>query len=380
MSSALATLFTDEGYLSPIGKPYQPTELQRRFIGMSLRDIYTLICKKQNCKANSGVLKSLSERVGDFDAQMLDFSHNYVGPRGVVPVVELTKLMPRLRTLNLADNYLDNKSIYFLAKAATFHPTLNTLDVSLNPLTWTAGMSILELVTRNTSITKVHVEHTMLKTKVTDAIIARCRLNLTEGNAPRRQAKPTNHQIAIHIRALKRTYRELSVADGSVSKRAVIQGFKEYLKLKGQEVLIKELPVEAFEEVVRRTRCEGAEGTQEGTIDWECYMLSVLTTQPYDSTAVANLRKVFQLYDVDGVGFVDAADMKQMLTVYCGNKGVPTDAEVKQRLDLLDADATMTLSWEEFLYIMWIHVPSDVGDVAILPTATPMTKPLISHR
>jgi len=386
-------IFTEEGYLSPPGKPYQSAELQRKFYGMTLRDIYVMICRRQGCaKANSGVLKLLSDKAGDWEVQSLDLSHNYIGSRGAIPVIELTKLLPKLRVINLADNYLDNKSALHLCKTAAYHPALTQIDVSSNPFTWCAGMSFLELVERNVMISKVGIDFTLLKPKITDAIVARARKNLTEGMAPRRASKPTNHQKTIHIRALKRLYRELVTEEGKVPKRAVVQGLRDYYKLRGLENELKDLPIDVLDDAVRRTQCEGRDGTPEGCIEWECFMLCVLTPLPYDAKTVSNIRHVFQLSDVDGVGFVDAADLKEMITLLHGGdtvgaegkntpkKGTPTDQEVQQRLDMLNADNTMTLTWEEFLYIMYSTVPSTVGSTTVLPTATPLPTKGLSYR
>jgi Ca2+-binding EF-hand superfamily protein len=358
--------------LSPVGQPYDPTELQRSFTGMSARDVYTLLCKRCGCRAVGSVLSLLPEKPGEwFTVDELDLSRTYIGPRGAVPLMEVCKLLPALKYLNLNQNYLSNRSIYHVCKVALYHPTLSRLELGGNDISWTAGMSILELVTRNPRVTRVGLSDTLIYPNVQETILNQVRRNIVaESRGQRRGANPSNHPMTIRLRSLKRFFRDalakegITAPDGRLPKTILLDGLKELMRLTGREVELEQKNSPAFyERFMRRVSSD--------SIDWETLMLVLLCEDvTVNSEAVEDLRAVFHHYDVDNVGYVGYSDLADMMTLL-RRGSPPTKEEVQAKMAEFNADDTMTLNWDEFLLLLYDKGPA-VGQLSTFHVHTPM--------
>eukprot|EP00758_Cryptobia_borreli_P004041 Tbor_TRINITY_DN4144_c0_g1::TRINITY_DN4144_c0_g1_i1::g.26525::m.26525 len=364
--------------LSHPGEPYSPAVLQRQFHGMTPRDVYVHLAKRQGCKSVGSVLKLLPNRLNGWcDVTSLDLSGTYVGARGAIVIFELCKLLSDLKHISLADNYLDNSSVWALAKMAMFHSSLIYIDVSSNPISWTGGMSLLELVTRNNLIQSVIISDTLIKPKLAEYIDIQTRLNVALRNRQsKKEPNACNHAIIIRQRALKRLFNEIleternatnsNVKEDRVPKRYIVDGIKEEWRLCGREAEIKQKSSRYFEDAINRAPLD--------MISWDVFMLlSMSEDVVYNSEYVAKLRYVFQVFDIDGGGYIEAKDLHAIFA--CLNKGVAlTSEEISTRKAFYDLDDTMSLRWDEFLLMMY-----DLGPVNGQPlnaaTGTPFEKP-----
>jgi Ca2+-binding EF-hand superfamily protein len=361
-------------YLVQPGVAFNCAELQQQFFGMSARDVYALLCKRSGCEPVSAVTMLLPDKSGVWDTTELDLSKSYIGHRGVVPLMELCKLLHKLTDLNLSNNFLTNKSVWHVCKMATFHPTLRSVDVSRNDITWTAGMCILELVMRNPSVLSVNLTQTLIKPAIVEAITTQIRRNLHSGNRQhRRGPHATNHPLAIRQRALKRFYRDAvtreGASDGRLPKMFLADGYKEMLRLAGREKEIDQRSPNFFAGFVQRCPSE--------TLDWEVFMLLIMIEEIIiDSSLIEHLRQAFHAFDSDGAGYVELADMKAIITMTTGLE--PSDADIAAKLSFYAADSSMTVTWDEFLLFMYDRGPV-IGEQSASLANTTLKRPKAHH-
>jgi hypothetical protein len=362
------------GHLTAPGQSYNSAKLQLQFQGP--RDAYTTLCKRGGLHVITAVEKMLPAGSGAWEVTDLDLSRTYVGHRGVVPIMELCKLLHKLTTLNLSNNYLNNKSVYWICKAAAFHPSLQSIDLSHNEVTWTAGMCALELVVRNPTIQRIDLANTLVKPKVIQTIAAQIKRNMYTGARQHRHGpNATNHPVTIRQRALKRFFRSALAKEGSprnsrVSKMYLVEGCKESMRLAGRDAEIPHKSPAFFDSYVQRA---GAADT----VDWEMFsVLVMLDEATYDAAVVEHLRGVFAQFDPDGSGYVELSDMEELMAQ--AYHITPSAVEVAAKMAFFAADGTMTVTWDEFLLLMYDHGPV-IGELSTFTTHTPLKRSKATH-
>lgn len=162
----------------------------------SLREVYLKSCSETGIHPNSGVIAMLPEKPGvPFFSDILDVSHNYLGDKGVLPIIAVAGKISDLRSLILRENGLRNKSVQSLCTMAMKHPTLEHIDLSDNCISTGAGISLESLLRGNRRIvdliidnTKIDVEHRvilreLLEVNQGDLVAAETGL-VAKGNAP----------------------------------------------------------------------------------------------------------------------------------------------------------------------------------------------------
>lgn len=89
----------------------------------------------------------------------LDLRGNELGPDGVAAIADSLKANLTLISLNLADTGMGNSSVSREAvrEALQKHPTLTSLDLNLNAIGVEGGQMLLDVLPRNTNITKCGV-------------------------------------------------------------------------------------------------------------------------------------------------------------------------------------------------------------------------------
>ena len=338
-------------FLSEPGKPYAPADLQRQFQGMTPRDVYALLCKRQGCKCISGVLDLLPNRENGWeDISVLDLSRTYVGARGAQVVIELCKLLSCLKKITLADNYLDNQSAWMLSKMAVYHPSISWVDVSNNPISWVGGMSILELVTRNHMVQKILVCGTHINASIQEYIAIQTRRNtcIRDGHT-RRGTNPCNHPIAMRQRALKRFFvdacSKLGIQNGKAPKSIVKEGVKEAYRLAGREEDLQQRPPDFVEGIVERAPSQ--------EVGWDTFMLLCMCENAViDAGVISKIRFIFEAFDIGSTGHVDAKDLQEMLNCM-HDESLVTSEEVAMKKAYFDLGDNMTIVWDEFLLMMY---------------------------
>lgn len=146
--------------------------------GYSPREVYEVECAKFNCKKNSAICNFLSERPDDFKSiSVIDLSKNFVGPKGVLPLLEVVRLCENLELLNLCGQQLDKNAIDALCLVLRSHPTVIHLNLSANPLSMSAGTSLLLLAKDNPLIQHINLTDSFIKPSVLLAINAQLERN-----------------------------------------------------------------------------------------------------------------------------------------------------------------------------------------------------------
>mmetsp|Transcript_4710 Transcript_4710/g.17702 ORF Transcript_4710/g.17702 Transcript_4710/m.17702 type:complete len:148 (-) Transcript_4710:253-696(-) len=130
----------------------------------SLREKYLASCKTEIVTPNSVFQKMLPDDPDtEFPSDTLDFTRNYVGDRGVVPVLQTLAHMPNICILKLKDNGLRNNAIHQLEKILKDHPSLIEIDLSHNFISTGAANSLLRLLDENQVIRKIDLEGTKIE-------------------------------------------------------------------------------------------------------------------------------------------------------------------------------------------------------------------------
>eukprot|EP00996_Jenningsia_fusiforme_P003185 NODE_3992_length_880_cov_45.061372_g3680_i0.p1 GENE.NODE_3992_length_880_cov_45.061372_g3680_i0~~NODE_3992_length_880_cov_45.061372_g3680_i0.p1 ORF type:complete len:258 (+),score=54.61 NODE_3992_length_880_cov_45.061372_g3680_i0:88-774(+) len=115
----------------------------------SSQSAYVYYCTQYGIRPNSGVISILPSMVGSFTLQELNLSGNFVGDRGLLPLLEVIRLNRSLHTLRLRDNGLRNSGVECLVDMALGHPGLRNLDLGSNHITLGGAKVLLELVRTN---------------------------------------------------------------------------------------------------------------------------------------------------------------------------------------------------------------------------------------
>eukprot|EP01060_Flectonema_neradi_P028012 TRINITY_DN37688_c0_g1_i1.p1 TRINITY_DN37688_c0_g1~~TRINITY_DN37688_c0_g1_i1.p1 ORF type:complete len:183 (+),score=41.96 TRINITY_DN37688_c0_g1_i1:44-550(+) len=148
--------------MSPATKPrgkYNNAKKQSK----SLREIYEEACVEMKVTPNSVLLNTLPNKVGMvLNSDSLDLSRNYVGDRGLVPVLAIVQRSPQLQKLNFSENGLRNNAIKAMVGILKYHPEISSIDVSDNYISEGAGRALESLLKENTRITDLQFNNTKI--------------------------------------------------------------------------------------------------------------------------------------------------------------------------------------------------------------------------
>lgn len=368
---------TATGLLTPPGHSYSPADLQRQFVGMSARDVYALLCRRNNCRVISSVIDQLPEKPGVWELHQLDLERTYVGHKGIVPVIEICKLLHKLQSVSFASNFLTNKSVWYACQMLVFHPTVSSVSFAANDVSWTAGMCVLELVTRNPNIRSVDVTETLFQPKVTQAILAQVRRNISGATGKEQKKRsqtssPIAHARAVRIRALKRLFRDLvskrgtAAQDGRVPRECIADGIRALAGLSGRERDVEQRGAAHLQAIAARAPGDA--------VDWDAFLLLVLFPEiPFRREHVDGLRKLFNSINSDGSGYVFTAEIPAMLAAVLGHPPSAEEIESKMAYFGLSLDDNVTtMTFDEFLVLVSEHGP-EVGEHLTNGTKTPIS-------
>eukprot|EP00754_Rhynchopus_humris_P000674 Rhum_TRINITY_DN10417_c0_g1::Rhum_TRINITY_DN10417_c0_g1_i1::g.38350::m.38350 len=115
-------------------------------------EVYRARCKAVGCRINSAVVNTLSQALVRKPLVSIVLRENYVGCRGVLPIVDLLEANQTVETVDLSHNGLDNASLASLCRVASTHKGLTCLDVSHNEFTQAAARHVVSLLETNTRL------------------------------------------------------------------------------------------------------------------------------------------------------------------------------------------------------------------------------------
>lgn len=129
----------------------------------SLREMYLKSCSENGIHPNSGVIAMLPEKPAiPFYSDILDVSNNYLGDKGMLPIIAVAAKITGLRSLIMRENGLRNKSVQNLCTMALKHPSLEHIDLSDNYISEGAAVSIEMLLRGNRRIIDVGIDNTKI--------------------------------------------------------------------------------------------------------------------------------------------------------------------------------------------------------------------------
>eukprot|EP01065_Artemidia_motanka_P035012 TRINITY_DN4296_c4_g2_i1.p1 TRINITY_DN4296_c4_g2~~TRINITY_DN4296_c4_g2_i1.p1 ORF type:complete len:799 (+),score=295.57 TRINITY_DN4296_c4_g2_i1:69-2399(+) len=153
--------------------------------GSSLAEIYRRFCSEQGIKPNSGVCRILPKEP-DTHMSELNLGLNYIGIKGIQPLLEVLRRNQGLQVLNLCDNNLENAEVRSLVQVllSAAGSDLTTLNLANNPISLAGGSALVDLITRQKRITHLQVDGTLIQPKVLDRIEEQLRANRGEAQQP----------------------------------------------------------------------------------------------------------------------------------------------------------------------------------------------------
>ncbi|ESL09063.1 calpain-like cysteine peptidase [Trypanosoma rangeli SC58] len=141
------------------------------FAGLSLREIYQKKCVELHCRKNSAICNFLSDVPDEYESlTLIDLSKNFVGPKGILPLLEIVRCCRNIRTLDFREQQLDNEATDAICLALRQHPSIVRINLSDNPLTMNAGASLLQLVRDNPVVEFILLDGTGIRNSIMQAI------------------------------------------------------------------------------------------------------------------------------------------------------------------------------------------------------------------
>ncbi|CCW59793.1 unnamed protein product [Phytomonas sp. EM1] len=357
-------------------KPYNAYDLQQEFEDDSPLEAYTRLCAQHECKPNSHVSRLLSNTANGWDTlSVLDVSKTYIGPKGFISLINLCCRLSSLRRLCLADNFLQNESIWHLAGMAMHHPTLTEIDISQNEfISWTGGMCIAQALLGNVQITSIWLYQTAIPPSVAQGIFQQTRRNavamfVAQGGC----RNPGDHAQLIKLRAIQRFFEAMQGEDRCIAKDALESGFKERLRIEGKDLTAYDYTADFMASLNEREPPE--------RVSWDAFIVLVmLEGVKYSSTLVSALRKVFLEFDVcylkavDAIGVNGYVEVRSFADIYVRlYEQKPEEEDITYLQDLLGLTNGQTVDWSEFLYI-WYHRRLQAGKRSVGSTLTPLSR------
>ncbi|KAG5487554.1 hypothetical protein LSCM1_07511 [Leishmania martiniquensis] len=144
----------------------------------SLQEVYIRSCAEMGLRPNSAFTSLLPDQGGsDYPAASVDLSRNYVGDKGIAPVLATVEKMPHLRALILSENGLRNHGVELVCASAINLPQLEFLELSDNFISEGAAVPLLRLIERHHKLQMVAFENTKIpvewRVKLLDALAAK---------------------------------------------------------------------------------------------------------------------------------------------------------------------------------------------------------------
>ncbi|CBZ28881.1 putative calpain-like cysteine peptidase [Leishmania mexicana MHOM/GT/2001/U1103] len=141
------------------------------YIGYSQREIYKKRCSELGCACNSAVVRLLSDVPGEVTGlTSLDLSRNFLGRKGIIPLLDVIESAVQLRSLDLRDQQLSDDTVAVICARLRQHPSLLKLNLSNNPITLASSSALLELANQNSVVQYIFLDNTLVRPSMVTAI------------------------------------------------------------------------------------------------------------------------------------------------------------------------------------------------------------------
>ncbi|KAJ9468248.1 Calpain-type cysteine protease ADL1 [Diplonema papillatum] len=143
----------------------------------SLAELYDFFCKRAACRPNTEFKRDLEAGKKD----EFDLSENYVGAKGLAPVLEVARNNAQLVGLNLSKNWLEELQVAKVVEMAARHPSLRQINLSNNPIHESSFKPLAYLLATNRNITCLDMQQTSMPAVYANRLAAAVKKN---GNTP----------------------------------------------------------------------------------------------------------------------------------------------------------------------------------------------------
>ncbi|KAG5505652.1 hypothetical protein JKF63_04987 [Porcisia hertigi] len=120
-------------------------------------ELYMYYCRRSGCHPNSALKRYLDD-TADSPLEVIDVSANYLGSRGLIPVLDLVKNTKTVHTLDVSNNTMELEHVQHLAYCLALHPSMRTVRLCNSGLHDGHVDTLLQLLTENASIELVSVD------------------------------------------------------------------------------------------------------------------------------------------------------------------------------------------------------------------------------
>ena len=135
----------------------------RSKVAKSLQEIYEDSCRDEGVHPNSTFFRLLPDKPGVLLLQdSLDLHRNYVGNRGIVPVLAVIQRCPQIKRLILTENGLRNSAVEAICHMVAKHGSITSIDLSDNYISEGAAVALEQLLTETPRITDVGLVNTKI--------------------------------------------------------------------------------------------------------------------------------------------------------------------------------------------------------------------------
>lgn len=166
-------------------------------------ELYDYYCRRSSCHPNSSVTAAL-KRLHDGEAlEVVDVSSNYLGQRGLIPVLDLVKNSKTVRTLDVSNNTMGEEQVRHLAYCLALHPGIRHVRLCSTGLNDGHADALLQLLSMNTSLEAVELDGNHLSPSVMARIASALRRN--SAMQKQRSAEDGAHAAYLEAKAAKET-------------------------------------------------------------------------------------------------------------------------------------------------------------------------------
>lgn len=127
----------------------------------TLNELYEYYCRRCNCKPNSAFSRFLEEEFKKHGGKRIlyevDVSRNYLGRKGIIPVLDLVKNTKTVNFLDVSNNRLEHEQLIHLCYCLARHPSIQTLCISNNLLHDTSVTLLTELLEMNPNLVELDI-------------------------------------------------------------------------------------------------------------------------------------------------------------------------------------------------------------------------------
>ncbi|KPI85331.1 hypothetical protein ABL78_5613 [Leptomonas seymouri] len=163
-------------------------------------DLYRQYCTEEGCKANSAFVRYIQDRGGHFSLERLNLGNNYLGSKGLRPVLRMIDLCQTIVSINLEGNGIDNDAVADLCAVLEGHVSIAYLNLCRNPISVVGGKRLLQLAEANPRMTEILMEGTDIFEGLQERIrmVLRHNVAVARGSGPQMEANKDVGPAAPH--------------------------------------------------------------------------------------------------------------------------------------------------------------------------------------